>query len=900
VAITDIKLSGKVFTDAGTAVNGATVALLETGSSTEEASTSTNSSGEWSFTETSLDTTYDIKISVGSSVRYILWSDEITATSIDAASMKIRGTEGAVAPLYFFADQADDAGDAWRIQASASDTLAIGSDKASAGTIIDYITITNGANAAASLTTILGKLTVGVDDTGADVKFFGATAGSYWLWDESADGVVQIGTLTVGVDDAGHDVKLFGDTASRYWLWDTSADGVVQRGTLTVGVDDTGHDVKLFGATAGSYWLWDESADGVVQIGTLTVGVDDAGHDVKFFGDTASAYMLWDTSADDLVLAGAAGIDLAGDIDVDGTANLDVVDIDGAVQIDATFTSGVDGQGYDTKFFGDTSGAYILWDTSADKLLTAGGAVVDIVKDKLLIGGTAVTTTAAELNVLDAVTAGTVTASLGVVVDSNKDIGTFRNITLSGELDAGSLDVSGDADIDGTLETDALTVGGTNVLTGSLITTLGTISAGVWNGTAITVAYGGTGATSLTDGGVLLGSGTGAITAMSVLSDSEMIVGNGSTDPVAESGATLRTSIGVGTGDSVEFAGIIGTTIDASTDFTIGGTVITDGVITDDLLQLTLTDASNKWLKIYKSASGATPASPSTLVLERDGNNYLTIATPNTAYASIWFADPQDSTAGGFQYYHADDTLTTLIGGGQQMVWTTSDISLENNTLSNVGNANNEWTQYNIVLKDTRSGSMQLLIENTSTNSAAHAVLRLDTAYDSDGANPVIHWRINGSPSQNWYAGIDNNESQRWSIGTNIPGTGDAMRISTADPPVITYNTTHPTGTFDYVCESCGTHQAELFDCCGAVEWHDDVMDFRAMALQDESAIDYMERVGVVERTTDNEGKPELFTKLGADFHFAMSAAFQNRERMDAQHQTIGERLNRIEQALGV
>ena len=375
MAITEILLSGKLYQDDGDPVNGATVALLETGTSTQEASTTTDSNGAWSFTETDLDTTYDIKITSGTSVRYILWSDEITTKGVDTASLKVRGVEGAVAPIYFFADQADDAGDGWRMQASASDTLAIGSDKASAGTITDYLTITNGANAAASLTTILGKLTVGVDDTGADVKFFGATAGSYWLWDESADGVVQIGTLTVGVDDAGHDVKLFGDTASRYWLWDTSADGVVQRGTLTVGVDDTGHDVKFFGATAGSYWLWDESADGVVQIGTLTVGVDDAGHDVKFFGNTASAYMLWDTSTDDLVLAGDAGIDLAGNIDVDGTANLDAVDIDGAVQIDATFTSGVDGQGYDTKFFGDTSGAYILWDTSVDKLLTAGGSL---------------------------------------------------------------------------------------------------------------------------------------------------------------------------------------------------------------------------------------------------------------------------------------------------------------------------------------------------------------------------------------------------------------------------------------------------------------------------------------------------------------------------------------------
>ena len=79
--------------------------------------------------------------------------------------------------------------------------------------------------------------------------------------------------------------------------------------------------------------------DGAVQIdSTVTVGVDDTGYDVKFFGDTASAYMLWDTSADDLVLAGAAGIDLAGDIDVDGTANLDVVDIDGAVDMASTLT----------------------------------------------------------------------------------------------------------------------------------------------------------------------------------------------------------------------------------------------------------------------------------------------------------------------------------------------------------------------------------------------------------------------------------------------------------------------------------------------------------------------------------------------------------------------------------
>ena len=82
-----------------------------------------------------------------------------------------------------------------------------------------------------------------------------------------------------------------------------------------------------------------------------------------------------------------------------------------------------------------------------------------------------------------------------------------------------------------------------------------TIAGALTLGTDLAVAHGGTGASSLTNGGVLLGSGTSAITAMGVLSDGQMIVGDGSTDPVAESGATLRTSIGVGTGDTPQFYG---------------------------------------------------------------------------------------------------------------------------------------------------------------------------------------------------------------------------------------------------------------------------------------------------------------------------------------------------------
>jgi len=51
--------------------------------------------------------------------------------------------------------------------------------------------------------------------------------------------------------------------------------------------------------------------------------------------------------------------------------------------------------------------------------------------------------------------------------------------------------------------------------------------------TALTVAQGGMGAGTFTDGGILLGSGTAAVTAMGVLADGSIVVGDGTTDPVA-------------------------------------------------------------------------------------------------------------------------------------------------------------------------------------------------------------------------------------------------------------------------------------------------------------------------------------------------------------------------------
>jgi len=91
---------------------------------------------------------------------------------------------------------------------------------------------------------------------------------------------------------------------------------------------------------------------------------------------------------------------------------------------------------------------------------------------------------------------------------------------------------------------------------GANIVTVGTIATGTWEGTTVAVDQGGTGATSLADGFVLLGSGTGAVTALDLTTDSAFLVGDGTTDPVAETGATARTSMGVGTGDSPQLTGI--------------------------------------------------------------------------------------------------------------------------------------------------------------------------------------------------------------------------------------------------------------------------------------------------------------------------------------------------------
>ena len=77
----------------------------------------------------------------------------------------------------------------------------------------------------------------------------------------------------------------------------------------------------------------------------------------------------------------------------------------------------------------------------------------------------------AELETIDGITAGTVAASKAVVVDSNKDIGTFRNLTIDGVFTDGNytFDTSGNVSGLGTVGSGAITSTGVVTATGFTI-----------------------------------------------------------------------------------------------------------------------------------------------------------------------------------------------------------------------------------------------------------------------------------------------------------------------------------------------------------------------------------------------------------------------------------------------
>ena len=171
--------------------------------------------------------------------------------------------------------------------------------------------------------------------------------------------------------------------------------------------------------------------------------------------------------------------------------------------------------------FGDIGGTLT---TAAQTAITSLGTLTALTVDDVAVDGKVITMTGStgDTAVFTVGTAGTLSlvttdaagtdadlsldADGQITIDANDAAGIFLGINGTNQINLvdGVLKPVTDNDVDlgvsggpefkngyfnGTLEADAVTIGGTNVVTGSLITTLGTVSAGVWQGTAIASGY---------------------------------------------------------------------------------------------------------------------------------------------------------------------------------------------------------------------------------------------------------------------------------------------------------------------------------------------------------------------------------------------------------------------------
>ena len=389
-----VNFRGYLFQDDGDAVNGATVQLLETGTTTVEASTTTDSDGLWAFTEADQDR-YDVKITSGTSVRYIRWDDQVSFKELD-----IRNNTGATTPAATFTNLTNSITNQVAVFSGANSTRADGDEiylsfklADSAGNIDEFARMTvDAADVTSGEEDGQIRFGVIVDGTMTDVFTINSSesGGTDMTLDVSGD-------LTLDAD--GGDI-LFKDGGTTFGSATNTGGNLIIKSGTTTSATFSGANVTFAGTV-------DATTD--FTIGTTVI--------------TDDSIVMTPSTSDTVTIAGAThGILNVTTVDAAGTAADVNIDADGEIVIDA-----------------------------AD----AAGAIFKI-------AGTA------QLSVIDG----------AILPTTDNDI----------DLGSGSYQFK-DAYINGTLEADAITIGGTNVLTGSLITTLGTISAGVWQGTAITGAY---------------------------------------------------------------------------------------------------------------------------------------------------------------------------------------------------------------------------------------------------------------------------------------------------------------------------------------------------------------------------------------------------------------------------
>ena len=317
--------------------------------------------------------------------------------------------------------------------------------------------LTVAGNATVTGTTTFNGGTLTLGDSVTDNVVFGADVDSHIIPDD--DDTYDLGSASqewrnLYIDGIAHIDTLDVDVNA------TVAGTLGVTGVLTGSSLDISGDIDVDGTTN----LDAVDIDGAVQLdATLTVGANDQGYDVILYGDTASANMTWDTSADDLIFNGAAGLIVPdGQLTLGSTAvtstaaELNLLDgVSGLVQADLTKLAAVDSTAAELNIVDGGTSATSTTVVDADRVvMNDNGTMVQVAVTDLAAYFDDEITAMPNLVSTGALNTGSITSGFGTI-----DTGA-SNITTTGVGAFGSLDISGDIDVDGTTNLDVVDIDG--------------------------------------------------------------------------------------------------------------------------------------------------------------------------------------------------------------------------------------------------------------------------------------------------------------------------------------------------------------------------------------------------------------------------------------------------------